>query len=214
MKGPIHRLILKECEYSVSTIEGFVRMLKKLADGNDLIIQSLKSSEKKVKQKHPGWEQQRGKEGCISQDLRNIVMAFPKGIKSREAEVSAFTFAASCGARVMTTTNVRLCDIISATLLPGMMTAARKHSMNETNNYFCDLYLDVDTMWMCTLDLGRKGQSFTCPRDVKIVGSWTSPKYTPQQMTKNPSNDELYYFHGRIPIGKHSFFFLIDGKKV
>jgi hypothetical protein len=94
--------------------------LKKEADNDGEILRVLKESEKSVKRRHPGWEQKRGKEGCINADLKHIIEAFPKGILTREAEISAFTFAASCGARAITTCNVRLCDIVSSTLLPSM----------------------------------------------------------------------------------------------
>jgi hypothetical protein len=49
-------------------------------------------------------------------------------------------------------------------------------------------------------------------KDVKIIGSWNG--YCPQEMTKNPSNDDDYYFQERLPIGKHLFHFIVDGKKV
>jgi hypothetical protein len=46
-------------EYSVSTIESFIRMLKQETKDTE-VINILKESEKTVKKQHPGWEQRRG----------------------------------------------------------------------------------------------------------------------------------------------------------
>jgi hypothetical protein len=50
----------KEAQYAVSTIESFVRILKKEAQSQSKVIEILKESENLVKSRHPGWEQKRG----------------------------------------------------------------------------------------------------------------------------------------------------------